>query len=210
MGFLKNLFGEKNNHTDSPSEKPKSSSVELAAAAINATNQELNNLAAQKDARPAVTEQELTEYFVEYFAANSDFFSQPGSEKSNAYFGAVNAARDEMLNNPDIFKMATKWEVSKLKEMIENPQPVLTNMYICGLIFRTGEYAVLPSRLLCVDFCDSIPHCIALYLLLTAQKLPDDKRKQIIDAGDRSDKTAFKNAMDSLRILDPAWDYMIA
>lgn len=67
----------------------------------------------------------------------------------------------------------------------------LTNMIVCGLIFRMGDYGVLKSNVLCIDFCEKIPNCMSLYLLLTVQKLPEHQRKQIIDAGDGADKTAF-------------------
>ena len=192
-------------------QKPKQSgdAAALALQMMTASKKSLNQLAAEKDARPAVTEAELMQYFAEYFAPNKDFYSVPGSEKFKAYFGAVNAARDEMLKNPDLFKLATKWDISKLKEMIENPKPAITNMLICGLIFRIGDYGVLRASLLCVDFCAKIPNCIALYLLLTSQKLPKDKRRLIIDAGDNADKTAFKAAMESLKVLDPSWSFMI-
>lgn len=32
--------------------------------------------------------------------------------KYRTYFGAINAASDEMLQNQDLFKMATKWEIT--------------------------------------------------------------------------------------------------
>ena len=96
-----------------------------------------------------------------------------------------------------------------LVEIINTPIPVITNMLICGLIFRTGDYGVLKSSVICVDFCEKIPNCISLYLLLTARKLPEEQRRQIIDAGDGTDKAAFKAAMKSLEILDPNWTYTI-
>lgn len=109
----------------------------------------------------------------------------------------------------ELFKMATKWDISRLTEMLNNPIPAVTNMLVCGLIFRTGDYAVLKSAVYCVDSCEKIPNCIAIYLLLIAHQLPKEQRKQIIDAGDRSDPTAFKTAMESLQVLDPDWHFMI-
>ena len=230
MGFFSKLFGKKEETVKSTAQAPKSAQTAKPAAPAAASEQKpkqtgsaaalayqmmmeskksLNQLAAEKDARPAVTEEELMQYFVEYFAPNKDFYSVPGSEKYKAYFNAVNAAREEMLRNADLFKMATKWDISKLKEMIDNPKPAITNMHICWLIFRTGDYGVLRSSTLCVDFCAKIPNCIALYLLLTAQKQPEGQRRQIIDAGDNADKTAFKAAMESLKVLDPNWSFMI-
>ena len=114
-----------------------------------------------------------------------------------------------MLRNPDLFKKATKWDITRLVNMLNNPQPGITNMMLCGLIFRMGDYGVIRSAMYCVDFCERIPNCIALYLLLTAHKLPADQRKQMIDAGDNTNKTAFKAAMLSLRVLDPDWSFTI-
>jgi hypothetical protein len=72
-----------------------------------------------------------------------------------------------------------------------------------------GKYAVVPSRLLCVDFAAAIPNCIAVYLLLTAQKLPVDNRKQAISIGDGVNKQAFEEAMNTLKICDPKWSFSI-
>ena len=114
-----------------------------------------------------------------------------------------------MLKNPDIFKFATKWDISRLAEMLKNPKPAITTILVCGLIFRVGDYGVLKSVIYCVDFCEKIPNCISLYLLLSAQKLPEEKRSMTIDAGDGSDVTAFRAAMESLRVLDPKWKFVI-
>jgi len=156
-----------------------------------------------------MTDEELTEIFTEFFAPNSDFFNLPGSDKHKAYFDAVNTATLEILNNPLIFSEATKREHSELTDMTNNRIPGKTNTLICGLIFCIGRYAVVPSALLCVDFSESIPNCIALYLLLTARKLPPDKRKQTIDAGDGTDTAPLSDAMASLRVCDPDWEYEI-
>lgn len=210
MGFLKGLFGGKNNKKSSEQvQSQKDVDHGKVMSILETSNKSLNELAAQKDARPAATEDELIGYFVEFFSPNEDFFSEVGSEKYNAYFNVLNAARDEMFEHPNLFRRATKWDISKLKKLYENPKPGITNMIVCGLIFRMGDYGVLKSWQLCVDFCESIPNCIAMYLLLTAQKLPEDQRKQFIDAGDGSDKTALENAMQSLKILDPKWEYKI-
>ena len=213
MGFLSKLFKKKENTNNTTEMKQDSQqnidAVMLAAKIVASANKSLDEQAAEKDARPAVTEEELLKYYVEYFAPNKDFYSSPGTEKYQAYFSAVNAARDEMLQNPDLFKMATKWEISTLKQMLDNPKPAITNMIVCGLIFRMGDYGVLKSSVLCIDFCEKIPNCIALYLVLTAQKMPENQRKQVIDAGDGADKTAFKAAMRSLQVLDSKWSFII-
>ena len=88
-------------------------------------------------------------------------------------------------------------------------QSGLTNMMICGLIFKMGEYAVTKSALYCVDFAEMIPHCIALYILLIAQKQPSDQRKFLIDAGDGVNTAALSEAMDELKVCDPNWTFKI-
>ena len=183
--------------------------AEAVKRVTDVSSADLKQLAAAKDSRSAVTEKELIQYFAEFFAPNKEFYSTPGSEKYKAYFGVINAARNEMFNNPDIFSKATKWDISRLVEMLNNPMPGITNMMVCGLIFRTGDYGVLKSAAYCVDFCDRIPNCISVYLFLTAHKLPEDQRQQIIDAGDKSDIGAFRNVMKSLQVLDPKWSFTI-
>ena len=189
--------------------QPAAETAKAVASAMSTSAGNLNDLAAEKDARSAVTEKELIQCFAEYFAPNKDFYSTPGSEKFQAYFGAINAARDEMLKNPVIFSKATKWDIARLAGLLNNPQPGITNMIVCGLIFRTGDYGVLKSIIYCVDFCENIPNCIALYLFLTAHRLPEERRKQTIDVGDNVDKSAFQAAMDSLKVLDPKWSFTI-
>ena len=105
--------------------------------------------------------------------------------------------------------MVVKDNIRKAIEHINNPKTVISNMIICGMIFRMGEYAVIKDAVYCVDFCEKTPNCTALYLLLTAQKEPEDNRRQIIDAGDRSDKTAFIEALNSRNVLDPHWTFQI-
>jgi len=77
------------------------------------------------------------------------------------------------------------------------------------LIFSVGKYAVVPSSLLCVDFADAVPNCIAVYLFYMAQRLPADNRKQAISVGDGVNKQAFEKAMETLRMCDPNWEYQI-
>lgn len=210
MGIFDKLFGTKE-PAPKPAEQLKvdNSAADLAKAVIAATSQKLKESAADKDNLPQLTDDMAVQTFIEYFAPNQDFYSSPGSEKFNAYFGAVNAAKLELANNPDLFKMATKRDVDELIAHINEPKPMMSNMVICGMIFRMGLYAVIKDAVYCVDFCDKVPNCAALYLLLIAQKEPEDQRKQIIDAGDRSDKTRFKAAMESLKILDPNWSFTI-
>lgn len=214
MSILDKLFGKKkagaNKKTHGDELQKATDAAKLAASAMKAAEKNFNMLAAEKDARVAVKEKELIQCFSEYFAPNKEFFSTPGSENYKIYFSAINSARDEMINNPELFKMATKWDISRLIDMLNNPEPAITNMIVCGLIFHMGSYGVVKSYVYCVDFCENIPNCIALYLLLTARKLPPEKRTQIIDVGEGSDSTAFKTAMESLQVLDPSWRFTIA
>ena len=158
-----------------------------------------------------LSDTELLAIFTEYFdfGMKEGFLLQPGSPRYKAYFDVVNAATLEMLNNPQLYQKVTKREHSDLVAMYNNRIPGVTNSLLCGLIFCMGKYAVVPSATLCVDFAEAIPNCIAVYLLLTAQKLPFDSRKQVIDAGDRTNPQPLKAAMDKLSICAPIWEYHI-
>lgn len=78
-------------------------------------------------------------------------------------------------------------------------------MLICGQIYCMGKYAVIKDHLFCVDFVEQLPNCIALYLLLIAQKEPTEKRTQILDTGDEADSIQLKTVIESLKVLDPTW-----
>ena len=153
-----------------------------------------------------VSDQELMKYFVEYFAPNKEFYSSPGSPKFQAYFNSINKAKLEMLNSPSLYNEATGRRTEDLLAMINNPDTAVTNIFVCGLIFCMGKYAVIKQAVFCVDFLQQLPNCIALYLLLIAQKEPAKNRTQLLDTGDGVDPEPLKAVIDSLHILDPAWD----
>lgn len=163
-----------------------------------------------KERNDPISLNELMQIFSEYFAPNTEFYSVPGSAKSTAYFMVVNAARNEIVQNPSLFHAATKWTPAQLAEWVSNPIPGVTNSLICALIFTMGSYAVIRDVVYCVDFCEAIPNCIALFLLLTAQKLPSEKRKMLIDAGDGSNAKALIHAMNTLSVCDPSWRFTVA
>lgn len=164
---------------------------------------------AVEDGAQYMNDDKLKEIYVEYFVPNKNFYSNPSDKVGRAYFGALNAAEMEMLNNPQLYSLATQREQSDLLEMINHPKPLVTNMCLCALIFCVGQYAVVQSAVLCVDFSEFIPNCIAVYLLLIAQKLPESKRKFVLDIGERSSKEPLERAMDKLRICDPNLEYNI-
>ena len=166
--------------------------------------------AAENDAK-YLSDSELMNVFAEYFnfAISEGFITEQDNPKYKAYFDTINAATLEMLNNPKLFNLATKREQAELVDMCNNRIPEITNALICGLIFCVGKFAVVQSSLLCVDFSEAIPNCIAVYLLLVAQKIPEDKRILIIDAGDGTDKQPLTDAMKTISICDPNWKYKI-
>lgn len=156
-----------------------------------------------------MTNEELLAIFADFFAPNTEFFLHSDSPKYKAYFDTINAAIIEMIKNPVIYKKATKREQYELIDMLNNRIAGYTNRIICALIFCMGRYAVIPSSILCVDFAEAIPRCIALYLLLTAQLLPAEKRKQLIDAGDDTNKQPLTDAMNVLSVCDANWKFTI-
>lgn len=183
--------------------------IEIAKKILLQQKQSFDSLAAAKSPAEKVSEQTLLDIFSTYFAPNIDFYSVPGSDKFTAYFNAINTARDEMFQQQQLFHEATKWSTEELIDLVNNPKPSITNMMICSLIFLMGQYSVIKQAVYCVDFSERIPNCVALYLLLIAQKQPIDKRTQIIDAGDGVDTKPLNDAMDALKVCDPNWDYKI-
>jgi hypothetical protein len=188
--------------------KPESNSS--YAEAMTHLHGEYNaKVAAVESGTNYLSNEAMQEIFAEYFAPNIEFYSQPDSPQYIAYFSAINAATLEMLNNKQLYRQATKRDWQELAAMLQNRVPGVTNSIICGLIFSMGKYAVVPDIVLCVDFAETIPNCIAIYLLLTAQKKPADRRTQIIDAGDGADKQPLTRAMNNLNVCDLNWKYQI-
>lgn len=211
MGLFDKLFGKKNVSGQNAQEKPAPSPHPSSSASGGAApSKGFAEAAADKERTSPVTDQELLTLFAEYFAPNKSFYSNPGSPEFQAYFGAIQKAQLEMLNNPALYQAATKRTRDELIAMINNPKPAITNMLICGLIYCMGNYAVVRSFVYCVDFSEKVPYCAALCLLLQAEKLPKDKRRQMIDAGDGVNKAPLQQALDSLKVLDPDWNPVIA
>lgn len=199
MSIFKKIFKK------SDSAKKNETTVKQTKFFLNQQQNKYNDLANAKVANEPVSQQELINIFNTYFAPNKDFYSVPGSDNFKAYFGVVNAARNEIISNQRLFAEATKWNSKGLADLLQSNIPGVTNMLICGLIFKVGEFAVIKDAVYCVDFSEAIPNCIALYLLLIAQKLPINQRTMIIDAGDGTDKTPLINAINCLKILDINW-----
>ena len=207
MGILDKLFSKKK-ATDKVrvNTKNNDSNLEAVQKILQEQKQKYQEAANGMIRKEPVSDQELMQYFAEYFAPNIEFYSSPGSPKFQAYFNSINKAKLEMLNSPKLYNEATGRRTEDLLAMINNPDPVVTNMLVCGLIYCMGKYAVIKQAVFCVDFLQRLPNCIALYLLLIAQKEPAKNRTQLLDTGDGVDPEPLKAVIDSLHILDPAWD----
>lgn len=201
MGLFDKLFG-KNNKKDGPTPHP-------TGSAGQAGTKSFADQAAARENTTKLADEVLLNLFAKYFAPNKDFYSRPGSPEFKAYFGAVNAAQLELVNNAALLKAGTGYTPNELVNMINNPRPGITSMLICGMIYAVGNYAVIKDAVYCVDFSEKIPNCVALCLLLQARLLPEDKRRQVIDAGDGTNKEPLQKALDSLKMLDPSWQPVI-
>lgn len=171
--------------------------------------QRYDTLAAGKNPPEPLSEQYLLSTFATWFVPNEEFYIDPSSVKGKAYFKAINAAKAEMIADQVLFREGTKWTTEQLISLINDPDTVKANIIICGLIFQMGNFSVIKDAVYCVDFANRVPNCIAVYLLLIAQKLPQNKRTMILDAGDGVDKTKLSNALKSISICDPNWKYKI-
>ena len=209
-GFFQRLFGgkEKKEKNQNPAPVRNTASDEKAKTLLDQQNLRFDHLSAAKERSAPVTDGDLIQCFVKYFAPNTGFYSDLGSAGSRAYFNAIVNAREEMLRNPELFQRAMGRKHTELLDIINN-KPPMGNTLICGFIYYMGSYATIQDRLLCVDFGDRIPNCIALYLLLTAEQAPSNQRRQLVDAGDRGDKQPLKQAVEALKGLDPAWECKI-
>lgn len=171
---------------------------------ISSAEERLAQKAEEKE-NQSLNKDDLLKIFSTYFAPNKDFYSAPNSDKFTAYFNAINSATQEIVKDKVLLSAATGWTVSQLSEVFNEKNTTVRNMNICALIFLVGKYSVIKDCVYCVDFADRVPNCIALYLLLIAQKQPQDKRGQMLDAGDGCDKRALSEAIELLKVCDPNW-----
>lgn len=70
-------------------------------------------------------------------------------------------------------------------------------------ILSLGNYSIVPSAVLCVDFVEILPYCIAITLLYFAYT--GQKETQILDTGDGADNEMLKIAVESLKPCCPKW-----
>lgn len=200
MGFLKKIFSKLGGRSE-----PSPGSHATAANAASGAAQAPNKAAADDEQAFSAHVEELTKIFATYFAPNKSFYATPGSPAFEAYFGAINKAQDEMLTHVGLFAQATGWAPTQLAEIIMHPRPGVSSMLICGLIFKMGAFAVVKSAVYCVDFSEMIPNCVALYLLLIARQMPEERRKMTLDVGEGTDPQPLNDAITALKILDPNW-----
>lgn len=211
MSFLKNLFKNKNQEKSTNEKHPHDSGATMTYVLnqLEKDRERLKQQAEQKIPLAPLSDVELIITFTEYFVPNKRFCSNPKSPKSTVYFEAINNARTEMLQHPALYQEATGRPHSELLEMLKHSKPEITGAITCGLIFHMGKFATIQDAVLCVDFSEQIPNCIALYLFLIAQRKPQNQRKQLIDAGDGTDKKPLTQAITRLKKLDPNWECQI-
>lgn len=202
------MIKSKDNKKDSSADENKIPNAENAANIIAGAEAKYAEKAKEKEMH-SLQKDDLLKIFSEYFVPNKDFYSAPGSKKFEAYFNAVNSATAEIFKDTALLTAATGWKIDQLSEVLNEPNTSIKNMNICALIFLVGKYSVIKDAVYCVDFANRVPNCIALYLLLIAQKQPENKRKQLLDAGDGCDKRALIKAMQSLKVCDPSWSFEI-
>lgn len=70
-------------------------------------------------------------------------------------------------------------------------------------ILAMGNYSIVPRTVLCVDFVEILPYCIAITLLYFAYT--GQKENQILDTGDGADNAMLKIAVESLNSCYPKW-----
>lgn len=125
------------------------------------------------------------------------------SEKNDAGLAALDAviakAETEVIENQDLYKECTggvigaaQWEKMSPTERFES-------------VMLLGDFGVVQSAVLCVDFSTSIPNCDALSLFMRAQSLPANKRSQLVDAGEGEDTRPLQSAINALSSCDSKW-----
>lgn len=202
------LIAKEKNEKSKGTQEISNNNIDDISKVISGAESRFNDLAKEKE-NQSLSKEDLQQIFTDYFFSNKDFYSNPNSNKFNVYFNSINLAKREMFENSNLVIAATGWDLSKLNDLFNEPNTAMRNMYICALIFLVGSYSVVKDLMYCVDFAEKVPNCIALYLLLIAQKQPQALRKQVLDTGEGSNNEELIKAMNSLKICDPFWDFSI-
>ena len=74
-------------------------------------------------------------------------------------------------------------------------------------VLLLGNHGIVPRVILCVDFIEVIPHCVAIALLYMAYT--GEMEKQLLDTGDGVDNTRFKKIIESLQPCYSKWQCTI-
>lgn len=96
-------------------------------------------------------------------------------------------------------KSGDPFTVDKLKSLPEVTQ--------INYVLSMGKYSIVPSVLLCIDFVEIMPYCIAIALLFLAYS--GDKKTQLLDTGDGANINEFKKALDLLTPCCETWEVKI-
>lgn len=70
-------------------------------------------------------------------------------------------------------------------------------------ILLLGNRGITPSVLLCIDFVEVIPYCLAIALLYLAYT--GQQTNQFLDTGDKADNSLLRIAVESLLPCCPRW-----
>ncbi|MDO5400926.1 MAG: hypothetical protein Q4F17_08110 [Eubacteriales bacterium] len=74
-------------------------------------------------------------------------------------------------------------------------------------ILAIGQHGITPSTLVCIDYVEIFPYCLAIALLFYAYS--GKIEKQLLDTGEGSDISRFKQAIEELRPCWPQWNCKI-
>lgn len=161
---------------------------------------------AEAAAAPAVstTNHNLTDVYQQYFT-NLPFTP----ETLPAYAALLEAATAEADANRAVTIPATECDNATLDRLAAKATPEDMAQQLAAA-FKTGEFGlIIEDNVYSVDFIDRVPHCVALAILLLAQKLPAGIRQLVIELEPGTPLGTFGDALNQIQLCDPSLRFSI-
>ena len=125
--------------------------------------------------------------------------------EEEAFQRAFLNAKEEIRSILDRKKLKIKGPSGS--ELTVNEWEGLTKEQHMYYILSMGNYGIVPRIILCVDFVELIPYCLAIALLYMAYT--GEMENQVMDTGDGADNTMLKKALELLQPCCTKWKWRI-
>jgi len=136
-------------------------------------------------------------------------FTASGTPAGDAYVSLLQLAEAEFCTNRAIAAAALQCG-DVLLDRLQAKSTAQDAALLRACLFKTGEFGlIIEDNVYSVDFIDAVPYCVALAVLLTAQKLPAGSRQLVIELEQGTPLGRFGEALRLVGVCDGSLHFSI-